>query len=722
MNTGKFYQAQIEKQKYTDDIKNCIEKTCELCLDALSESNKKSTDIKPIMMLGKIQSGKTRAYTGVIALSFDNGFDLVLILTKNSSALVNQTYRRMRREFINEINDDEVDVYDIMTLFDGNITEYELDKKLIVVAKKQKDNLDKISDFIEKYQISPKKFCLIIDDEADTTGIGFSKNKDNDDEFDLRTVASKVNSIRGSLKGYVFLQVTATPYALYLQPDFNDKKVECIRPYKTVLVPSGKDYIGGEYYFLDSKNEDSPARFIFEEVSPEELEIVTLKNGDRRKFKEEDILINDKLRMFKKGICNFIIGGCILRFNEPKSKFSYIIHTNIQKASHIRLENIAEILIQQIKERNSKTTDEIEKLVWDSYTDIKRSLETFGNMVPDYQDVRKAFYNAIDRELISITVVNSDKDIMSILNEDTGELKLRTPFSIFVGGQVLDRGVTIPRNIGFYYGRNPKVMQQDTVMQHSRMFGYRDSGLLSITRFYTTRRIYENLTKVTEIEASLREDIENNKFDPGIYFIQSDLEGRITPCSPEKIRMSNIIMFKSGARLLPVGFSPIAKTYSKRIAEQINKLILSIQENDKATLVRTEDIEKIIHHCYEILTPDKDSARFIDENEFISVLRYLSTNDKLAYLIVRRGRKLSKYKNNGTLYSDAPDTPHGDELQIAKEVAINNPAIMLIHEDGTGKGWNGSEFWWPVLITQKNAPKTIFALENPEGKISKLTR
>ena len=33
--------------------------------------------------------------------------------------------------------------------------------------------------------------------------------------------------------------------------------------------------------------------------------------------------------------------------------------------------------------------------------------------------------------------------------------KLRTPLNIFIGGQVLDRGVTLANLIGFYYGRRP---------------------------------------------------------------------------------------------------------------------------------------------------------------------------------------------------------------------------------------------------------------------------
>ena len=36
----------------------------------------------PLMLLGEIQREKTRAYTGLMALAFDNGFDYVLILPK----------------------------------------------------------------------------------------------------------------------------------------------------------------------------------------------------------------------------------------------------------------------------------------------------------------------------------------------------------------------------------------------------------------------------------------------------------------------------------------------------------------------------------------------------------------------------------------------------------------------------------------------------------------
>ena len=381
MILGEYYQTKCRETGYNDELKQRIESACEYCID-----NMKSTVLgnpyykgeHPLMLLGEIQSGKTRAYTGLMALAFDNGFDYVFILTKNNKALVEQTYKRMRKEFKTFIDQDKVDVNDIMKLQD-ELTPYELDKKLIIIAKKQKDNLHRISSFIKYTMINGEKNCLIVDDEADTASIGYEKVKDTMEDFNLRTVAAEVDKIRGSLDGCAFVQVTATPYALYLQPDFEGMEIKPIKPLKTVLVPSGENYIGGEYYFLKSNNEDSQGRFMFEEVSDEEQEIVSAKITDRRRFKEEEILIReDRMSTFKRGIINFVMGGCILNRNGKKQKYAYVIHTAVAQQAHDRVANITKTLIYQLKERAEEHIVYIEKLLQESYRDISNSVVEFG--------------------------------------------------------------------------------------------------------------------------------------------------------------------------------------------------------------------------------------------------------------------------------------------------------------------------------------------------------
>lgn len=351
MIKGEYYTKKCEETGYSEELKQCIEEACSYCIENIMSNlingNRYYKGEHPLMLFGKIQSGKTRAFTGLMALAFDNNFDYVFILTKNSKALVEQTYKRMRKEFKHFINEDKADVNDIMKLQD-ELTPYELEKKLIFIAKKQKDNLSRICDFINDYMVDGKKNCLIIDDEADTTGIGFEKEKDID-EFNLRTVAAEVDNIRGSLDGYVFVQVTATPYALYLQPDFDTTEIKPIKPRKTVLVPSGPDYIGGEYYFIKANESGDSGNYIFEEVDDNEQEIASALKTDERKFKEAEILIReDRLPTFRRGLINFIVGGCVLKKNGINKKYAYVLHTATAVNAHTRLANITKILIEQI--------------------------------------------------------------------------------------------------------------------------------------------------------------------------------------------------------------------------------------------------------------------------------------------------------------------------------------------------------------------------------------
>ena len=72
------------------------------------------------------------------------------------------------------------------------------------------------------------------------------------------------------------------------------------------------------------------------------------------------------------------------------------------------------------------------------------------------------FVEAFQGDEVVREIVNSDKDVLALL-DDKAELRLRTAFNIFIGGSILDRGITIPKLISFYYGRNLQTTQADTV-------------------------------------------------------------------------------------------------------------------------------------------------------------------------------------------------------------------------------------------------------------------
>ena len=737
MKKGKYFSEKKNNHQYSPELEECIVEACQYCIDNTFVEDNEDKKLHPIMMHGMIQSGKTRAFTGLIALAFDNGFDIVFILTKNSKALVQQTATRMKQEFKLFINNNEIVVKDVMNIGNG-LSGYQLEKKLIIIAKKQQDNLDKLIQLIEKYSIPKNKRTIIIDDEADTTGIGYEKAKNKDtDDYDLRKIAGQVNNIRGTLDGCVFVQVTATPYALYLQPEFeNMDKIEPIKPQKTVLVPPGEGYVGGRHYFIDSQQEDNCAQFLFQKVSPEEHEIVSIikrkgkksKINDRRSFKEENILVNkNTLPVFKRGIINFFVGAIVLREKSNKH-CSFVIHTATQKNSHESLKSVADSFLSGIMARDEITEPIIEKLLEDSYEDIRQSVVAYDFDMPTFNVVRTKFYEAIDKEHYRVDVVNSDNEVDNLLNEENGELNLENPFSIFVGGQILDRGITIANLIGFYYGRNPVTMQQDTVLQHSRMFGYRSKELLSVTRFYTTERLHSNMAKITEIDNELREEIGRKNLGHGVYFISQKKQddkfgssGKIVPCSPSKIKVSDVIFLKPLSRIMPIGFTPCDKTTALKIDNKIKRHLESngITFDFDGRKLAIEDIEQILIWIYDVIKSDEESPRFIDRDEIITTLRYLAQGNTQIPVIIRLDRTISKYRKSGnnTVLSDSPDSP--DPLKLARRMAIDLPVVMLIQE--TGKcgydGWKGRPFWWPIIIAPKNIQKTMYALKTPSKEL-----
>ncbi|WP_294166838.1 hypothetical protein [uncultured Clostridium sp.] len=123
-----------------------------------------------------------------------------------------------------------------------NLQPFELKQKMIIIVKKEKNNLIRFKNFIEDYPLKSNKKCMIIDDEADFASVGFEKKNE---VFDIRRIAADINEIRGTLDECRFIQVTATPYSLYLQPEsFQLGEDICpIKPAHTVLVPSGDGYI-----------------------------------------------------------------------------------------------------------------------------------------------------------------------------------------------------------------------------------------------------------------------------------------------------------------------------------------------------------------------------------------------------------------------------------------------------------------------------------------------
>jgi hypothetical protein len=722
--SDQFYAAyKAANPSFSPDTFSCAEDTTAELLEQATTSD------HPGMLLGKVQSGKTRTFISILALAFDSGFDIAIVLSKNSTALIEQTAKRLNSEFKMFTDDGELDIYDIMHA-PNSFGAFELDSKLIFVAKKQKDNLRRLIDLFKNNPAVASKRTLIIDDEADNASIGYTKKEDL---IEAQKIATQITKLRSAINESSYLQVTATPYSLYLQPTeievANVLEFKPTRPAFTKLVPVPSDYVGGETYFGESARSetDTLESLIHHTIDPKEFD--RLKKQDNRSFKLDDVLTARQIEGYRTAIVNFIVGGSIQRINgikagakSKKLRYSFLLHSEAGRASHKWQETLTSTIVKKLNGEAKANSSLFSTLVTASYNDLARSLTLASQPVPGLSEVLSSVAVALAEEHITITKVNSDKNVADLL-DGTGQLKLRSPLNIFIGGQVLDRGVTLANLIGFYYGRRPNKFQQDTVLQHSRMYGYRRAEL-PVTRFYTSRAIRFAMTQMEEFDASLRAAIEAGG-DQAVQFIRKAADGSIVPCSPNKILVATTQTLRPHKNILPIGFQTGYRTGANGIGKIVEDLDEKVEE--LCGFDTTEPRLVPLSTALDLLTqieptmhfPEDDAPPFEWEGARAALTHLSQQHSDPA----KRGKVLlwaAKGRNSARLAGESShatyiETPYSKtEDQLAKKHAIDHPILFLLRQDGSDspdKGWRGTPFYWPVIRAQARTPTAVYTAD-----------
>ncbi len=716
---GAFYPAFLTRQRdgmpmYGSEEQEAITQTVGALLN-------EDTTERPGMLLGKIQSGKTKVFLGIIALAFDNGYDIAVILTKPTKALAKQTHRRVAKEFADFIQQDESQVYDILELPDP-LTNFELNQKLVFIVKKQTDNLDRLFRTLSvTYPALAGRKVLIVDDEADNASIGYEG--DGGGGLQLRAIADQVNQLRRDLAGSSFLQVTATPYSLYLQPagaPLPNDGLKPVRPRFTKLVPVHPEYVGGDFYFEDSRTEGHPASFVFEPIPLDEIN--ALRRRDGRVFSLESCLTTPKIAGLRKAVMNFITAGCVRRLQDEqanarrKKKFAFLLHTEAARASHSWQELIVDKIKDKLHEEVNANPAFVEQLVRESYDDLTRSIIASGIEPPAFVDVHQRVVSSITQDEMVIVKVNSENDILNLLDDD-GQLRLRNLLNFFIGGQILDRGITISNLLGFYYGRNPAKFQQDTVLQHSRMYGFRPLHDRAVTRFYTATQIHRAMRQMHESDKALRERVASQGDDQFVHFVELGAGGNIIPCGPAKVAASSTMTLKPHQRVLPIGFQTDSKTRQLTITEAVDKKLKTVgaYPGDGQTPTPHEisvgdaiEIIDLVSPTFKVFDAGHEDSW--DAEEYKALIRHMAKTSPTMHAVVRIGREISRFLNFGTQrFTHAPDNGQTD-LEPARRVAVDTPALILLRQNGREQlGWKGAPFWWPILLMPGNIRTTIFA-------------
>jgi hypothetical protein len=449
MSSTGFYERLKLVRAAVGEAESSASETC--VRETITALMSQPTDARrPGMLLGKIQSGKTRAFLGIIAAAFDSGFDVAFVLTKGTRTLAKQTVNRISKEFSVFRDAEQLAVYDIMTVPD--LTDWEIEEqKLVFVAKKEANNMRRLVKlFSETHQALAGKRVLIIDDEADFASIRFTRRKDTD-EIEQGRIADRIDELRRELTNPAVLQVTATPYSLYLQPDEYEERAganftfEPKRPAFTKLVPIHSGYVGGDHYFGDHK-ESEPEFYLWHKVDPDELS--ALRKEDRRRIKKEQILTAEKVQALRHALVTFVTAASVRRLQQrtvrdtPK-RYAMIVHVETSRSAHSWQHTVGEI-IEAMGAAAKAGAAIFGKLIDDALKDLRPSIEAEGLSIPDRSQIVAAVKEAFQKGAVVTEKVNSDNDVEALLDENA-ELRLRTPYNVFIGGQILDRGITVPQ-------------------------------------------------------------------------------------------------------------------------------------------------------------------------------------------------------------------------------------------------------------------------------------
>jgi hypothetical protein len=397
---------------------------------------------------------------------------------------------------------------------------------------------------------------------------------------------------------------------------------------------------------------------------------------------------------------------------ERPQKYSFLFHTEQTRNSHEWQEEVATAIRDELVKEAKEDSPLFNELLFRAYSDLKRSIQLLDTQIPSLDSVKEDVVKALVDGYMMITKVNSDKDIDELLDEN-GQLKLRTPLNMFIGGQILDRGITVSNLIGFYYGRSPKRFQQDTVLQHSRMYGARSMADLSVTRFYAPRHVYQVMRNIHLFDAALREAFESGAHDCGVYFIQKSANNVVVPCSPNKLLFSDVTSIRPGRRILSIGFQTVAKSVGAKRLSTLDKRIQEIVEQNHGVpvLVDVQTAVELLELAYANLeledgTDDTRKAHVAALEHLSRTCKNADLKDKV-WLLTEVNRDVVRYREAGR-FSNAPDTKQ--QADLARSKAVDIPVLMMLRQNGEeAKGWRGLAFWWPVIMTPAKAVTSIFA-------------
>jgi hypothetical protein len=587
------------------------------------------------LVYGLVQSGKTGVLTVTGAMGADEGYRTIIILTSDNDPLYDQTLGRVREAFPgidilgkNDFKDDDA--------FHERIK----GGTCAIVTTKNSSRLKTLIENFKKGRVRGLT-CLIIDDEADQASLNTRARLD---DGSISPINERITELRSFFDKNTYLQVTATPQALFLQSPGHS-----FRPKFTVLSHPGHDYVGGDDFFADDSK-------LVKEFDLNDITIIAPGPQPTPRLEIPNSLL--------RALDTFMVGATYKRASEADQNCAFLCHVSTRTSDHKHIVG----LLRRYK------TDLAAGLKAKDAKVIARLRAAYEDLASTHEGLKASPFN----DLLDAIAFFSPGITVKLVNGETDEdVAVKSPYNLFVGGNKLGRGVTIKNLLVSYYGRNPKKPQADTVLQHARMYGYRrkDIGLL---RLFLPRELHVVFKAINKMEKGLRDLIAKNSSEEfrGIY-----VESGLSATRKNILAPGSIGVYSGGSNYNPAQITrdesvkPFTEKIDKKLAVVADKAYVEMSIEDMQLLIgSTRPDEKESEHVWNPVAVAQSLGQFAKLHK-----------QARGYVYVDRDRELdaSRRETAGILAGGEFRNVPGDKI-----------ALYMLRTKAF-RGNNAS--WWPQI-------------------------
>jgi len=515
------YERLLVSRDWAAGVIRQLAKQTDEVVELLGDPTKGGTWARRGLLVGEVQSGKTATYIGILNKAIDYGYRLVIVIGGHTNDLRSQTQKRIDSDLTgidSDYLDDHIADAAVQKLgiaqfdpdFQPNVlttvrSDFNANAKragivwvssgnpTIFVIKKNAGLIRNVADYIRRQAQGGRLDTplVVIDDESDW---GTPNTKT---DTDPAAVNRQIRRLLDSSRRSSYLGITATPFAnMFIDHEATQAELgNDLFPADYIrAMSSPSDYQGIAGYF----SEAHPAIQLDVEDC---MELLPVNH-------KSDHIVDALPDSMRDAIVAFYLGTAIRRVRREGVPSEASMLINVSRFNDVQRQ-VFELVEPFCLAMNGVIRSELLRSGADTGSELRRRIERVWQEQYSNVDV---VWGEISSELIAVaesltvelvnrqTAAARAKARRLMTREQRREQDLRP--TIFIGGDVLSRGLTLDGLQVSYFVREPRSM--DTLMQMGRWFGYRP-GYGDLVRVWMPESTRDDFQWSSEVTAELRD-------------------------------------------------------------------------------------------------------------------------------------------------------------------------------------------------------------------------